>query len=1028
MTLSIPTPPAHRAGPAPAVLGAAQHGVWVTEQALSAGSAYHLSLALHLHGPLDADALDTAWDHVVRENPALAARIDADGPRLLPGPVPGLRRVDCSPGELAALRAAETAAVFGPAAGLVRATVFTTGPDRHLLLLVAHHLVFDGESKDVVVSGLSAAYRAAVGGTPRTPEPAPLAADAPAAREVTAAAAFWAERWRESAAPVLPGLLPTPGEPVAPAPGAAAGLRLDGDVHRRLADCAGALGVTRFELLAAAWHALLLRYGNPSPATAVELSTRVPGAPRRAGLHVNELPLFTRPRQQTPFAEFARAVRAELRAVYRHRPVPLGRAVRGLTPRTALCPLALGYRRRDASGPADFGPAIAARTEWTGFAGTARNIAHLQMVDGPDALELSLQYRTDAFVPGAPERLLSHFATLLDGIPAAPDTAIGDLPLLPPRERAALLADTTAAPVTARTVPALFAARAAAAPDDVAVVDGSERLTYAELDAEVRWFAHRLRERDAGPGSLVGIALPRSAAQLVAVLGTLAAGAAYLPLDPGYPDERLEFIRADARPLVEVTGPDGTGLVPEPFRSRPGPPPPAPEPPAPGDPAYVLYTSGSTGVPKGVEVPHSALTNLLTALGGTTGAGPGDRWLGLTSLSFDISALEILLPLVTGGRVVLVPEEGHRDGAGLTALIERHGLTHVQATPSGWRLMLAAGLDAPGLVALSGGEALPAPLAAALRAAVGRLVNVYGPTETTIWSTAAEIVPGRPVTIGRPIANTRTYVLDERMRPLPVGLTGELYIGGAGVAHGYRGRPGLTAARFVPDPFGPPGGRLYRTGDLVRSRADGTLEYTGRSDSQVKIRGHRIELGEIEAVLAAVPGVDGAAVVLCEGSDGADGEPDRLVAYVVPAGRDAAPGTDELRRRLVRTLPAAAVPGAFVVLDALPLTPNGKLDRAALPAPPRTRETPPAGEAPAPAATADVTGRVLAIWRQVLELDDLGPDEDLFDVGGHSLTITSISGRIRKEFGVSVPFDVFFDSPTAHGVAACVTDLMEENQ
>ena len=1042
------TPSATPAVPAqhgPVPLDPAQHGLWVTEQTLDAGSAYHLSVALHLQGPLDTVALAAAWARCVRDAPLLAARIDPSGPALVPGEVPPLRMVTAAPDDLGKLRDEETAARFGPGGPLVRPTLLTTAPDRHLLLVVAHHLVFDGESKDVLVSGLSRAYRAATGqdegpaqaGPPepdhahRAPtdenEPAPSGPPAPApgnpepaTAAVDAATRFWAGRWRESSAPALPGLTAHYGDPVTPAPGSVGGFRRDGEWHARLVAAAATLGVTRFELLTAAWHALMLRYGNTGPATAIELSTRAPGAPRQVGLHVNELPLFTHPRPEPSFAEFAHEVRAELRALYHHRAVPLSRAVRGLTPRTALCPLSLSYRRRDDSQPVDFGPALGVRTEWTGFAHTARNLAHLQLVDAPDSLEGSLQYRTAAFEPDAPTRVLDHFLTLLDGAMAAPDTALGRLPVLPPRERATLLADTTHAPGNARiTLPALFAAQAAATPETVAVVEGDTALTYAELDAAVRRRAHRLRERGAGPGTLVGIALPRSAAQLVAVLGTLTAGAAYLPLDPDHPAERLAFIRADAGLTLETAtdpGPEDRDRLPD--------APPAPAPPALTDPAYVLYTSGSTGVPKGVEVSHAALANLLAALRDTTGTRPGSRWLGLTSLSFDISTVELFLPLITGGTVVLVPEGRHRDGSVLTALVERHRLTHVQATPSGWRTMLAAGLHAPDLVALTGGEALPDALAGELRAAVGSLTNVYGPTETTVWSTAAELGPEDTVTIGRPLANTRTYVLDALLQPLPRGLTGELYIGGDGVAHGYRGRPGLTASRFVPDPFGPPGARLYRTGDLARLTADGRIVFAGRSDTQVKVRGHRIELGEIDTALCGHPQVVQATTVLREAPDG---EPGRLVAYVVAASDRVPPTPEALRDHLARTLPAAALPDAYVTLDAMPLTPNGKLDRAALPEPPRPSPAP-AGAQPAESGDRGVTATVLAIWREVLDLDDLGPDEDLFDLGGHSLTITSIAGRIRKEYGVSVPFDVFFDSPTVHGVAARVAELIEENQ
>ncbi|MEE1822052.1 amino acid adenylation domain-containing protein [Streptomyces sp. BE20] len=1015
-------------------LSPAQHGIWLTEQTLDAGAAYHLAVTVGFDGPLDVPALAGACAAVARRHPALGSRIAPDGTAVLAGPAPELRVADCGEDELGKLLADETAARFDLVAGpLARFGLYRTGPGRHVLLVTVHHLAFDGESKDRLVADLAAAYR----GDLRESAPPALAAADPAPQDVADATAYWADRWREPGVPVLPGLRQPADGGTAPGPGAAVPFRLTGARYTALAGTADRLGVTRFELLTAAWHALLLRYGNRAPATALELSVRRPGEETAVGLAVNELPLFTEPSAGQPFAAFARAVRGELRTLYRHRTVPLGRAVRGLTPRTALTPLSLSYRRRPAgtAGPG-FAAAgttagdLAATVRWTGFAGTARNLLHLQFVDSEGELTGSLQYRTEALAPGVAERIAGHLTTLLDGVVADPATPVGDLPLLGPDERAARPAAPAPRPELAEdTVPALFAARAAATPDAVALVADGVAHSYRELAALVAHAAAALTRHGAGPGTLVGIALPRGRDQLVAVLATLAAGAAYLPLDPEYPAERLAFLRADAGLALRVTGePSGPGdlapgdLAPAPAGAPgPGEGPALPAGPSPAHPAYVLYTSGSTGTPKGVEVPHGALANLLAALRDRLGSRPEDRWLGLTSLSFDISTVELLLPLTTGGRVVLAPEGAHRDGPALLRLIGRERISHVQATPSGWRVLLDAGLRsaAPGLTALTGGEALPAPLAAELAAATARLVNVYGPTETTVWSTLAEPVEtdGR-VSIGEPLANTRAHVLDERLHPVPSGLAGELYLGGAGVAHGYRGRPGLTATRFLPDPYGPPGARLYRTGDLVRLHPGGALEYVGRADTQVKLRGHRIELGEIEARLAEHPAVARAAATLY----GPDGDR-RLAAYVVPAGPP--PGPDELRAHLAATLPAAVLPSAYVVLAAFPLTPNGKLDRAALPEPVTVRPEPTA-PATGPDEPDDTTAAVLAIWREVLRLDDLGPDEDFFDLGGHSLLMTSIAARIRRQLGVTVPLDVFFDTPTVRGVVAAVADLRKE--
>ncbi|MGH3656515.1 MAG: non-ribosomal peptide synthetase, partial [Micromonosporaceae bacterium] len=505
--------------------------------------------------------------------------------------------------------------------------------------------------------------------------------------------------------------------------------------------------------------------------------------------------------------------------------------------------------------------------------------------------------------------------------------------------------------------------------------------------------------------------------------------------DPDHPEERQRLVTLDsgARVLLTTTGlrdrlgwfagsvvdlDDRSGPVPA-TGSVPvaGSAPAARLAPANGpvrgtggDVAYQIYTSGSTGVPKGVAVEHRSVRNLLDSMRGILDAGPDDVWLGLTSLSFDISTLELMLPLGTGGRVVLVPDQDVNDGWALAALVRGHGVTHVQATPSSWQLLVEAEFTAPGVVALSGGEALPAPLAREIRGRVKRLYNVYGPTETTIWSTLAELSgEAGAVSIGRPLGNTRCYVLDEAGDPSPVGVPGELLIGGAGLARGYPGRPGLTAQRFVPDPYGPRGGRLYRTGDRVRWQPDGMLTFLGRTDGQVKLRGHRIELGEIESVLLAMPDVARAAVVVREDVPG-----DRkLVGYLTPAAV-ASPDAAQLRRDLAARLPAHMVPSALVVLETLPRTPNGKLDRVALPAPSRERPVP-RGDTGDPVAEA-----VSRIWCEVLGLEQVGLDEDLFDLGGHSLTITQIAARIRDRLGADVPLHVFYDESTVSAIAAAV--------
>jgi amino acid adenylation domain-containing protein len=439
------------------------------------------------------------------------------------------------------------------------------------------------------------------------------------------------------------------------------------------------------------------------------------------------------------------------------------------------------------------------------------------------------------------------------------------------------------------------------------------------LDTAVNRLAARLAAAGAGPGVLVAVCAPKTAACVTAMLAVLRTGAAYLPLDPAHPAARTELMLADSGARLQVTaGEPITAAVPavrldeEPPGSAPLPAVrPDEEPRDPASPAYVIYTSGSTGRPKGVMVSHRALANLLAGMRDLVAATPGDVWLSVASLTFDMSVLEIYLPLVTGGRLVLLDPRTALLGKRVAALMEREGVTHMQATPSGWRVLLYAGFSDPRLTALTGGEALPPALARELRPRVGRLINVYGPTEATVWATSWEVPPEpETISIGDPLPGLTVHVVDEHLNEAGQG---ELAIGGVGVADGYLGRPALTAERFVPDPYGAPGGRLYLTGDVVR-RTDRGLEYLRRADTQVKVRGYRVELGEVEAAMDALPGVR-QSVAAVSG--------DALVAYVVGDCPD-------LRARLAATLPAYMVPTRVVRLDSLPLTPNGKIDRRAL--------------------------------------------------------------------------------------------------
>jgi amino acid adenylation domain-containing protein len=510
---------------------------------------------------------------------------------------------------------------------------------------------------------------------------------------------------------------------------------------------------------------------------------------------------------------------------------------------------------------------------------------------------------------------------------------------------------------------------------------------------------------------------------IVGLLGILEAGGAYLPLDPAYPAERLAFMLQDAGCPVLVTQARLRDVVPNPparvvLLDDPSDEPPADHvdaapSPAPDDLAYVIYTSGSTGRPKGVQIPHRALVNLLSAMSRDPGLTEGDVLLAVTTLSFDIAGLELFLPLIVGARLVLARREATMDGARLRELLAIHRVTVMQATPTTWRLLLDAGWRAPETFKiLCGGEALSPELAERLVDSGAAVWNVYGPTETTIWSTLHRLSTTHgPVPIGRPIANTQLYVLDVHGEPVPIGVPGELYIGGRGVAHGYLNRAELTAERFVPDRFRPAaGGLLYRTGDLVRCRRDGTVEFLGRLDDQVKLRGFRIELGEIESVLLQHPDVQEATVVVREGP----GSDKQLVGYVVAQRPLTAL---ELRDLLRQTLPDYMIPTAFVLLDRLPLTNNGKIDRRALPDPGRAMGTRATGRVE---PTDELERLLVGIWEETLERSPIGIRDDFFDLGGHSLLAVRVFARLHKRLGHNLPLATLFQAPTIEALATLI--------
>jgi amino acid adenylation domain-containing protein len=648
---------------------------------------------------------------------------------------------------------------------------------------------------------------------------------------------------------------------------------------------------------------------------------------------------------------------------------------------------------------------------------------------GEGALEARLTCREDRFERVRAARLLSHLRLLFDSAVADPDQRVSELPLTTPSERRDVVEAGNATdrefPETAR-LPELVDAQAERTPDAVAVVSEEGTLTYGELVSRANQLANFLIKRGVGPDVLVALCLERSLDMVVGLLGIAKAGAAYVPLDPAYPRERLAFMLEDSQAPIVLTHEALATAFPSESIERvlldsdwetiaeesPDAPPTAATV---ENLAYVIYTSGSTGRPKGVPITQRALVNLLWSMKAEPGFTSQDVLLSVTTLSFDIAGLELYLPLICGGRVVLATRQTAADAIGLAEKIGDSGATVMQATPATWTLLLSGGWEGkPGLKILCGGEALPRELADALLARGSSVWNLYGPTETTIWSAIHRVGRGSgPVPIGRPIANTQMYVLDGLLRPLPVGVAGELAIGGIGVARGYRHLPDLTAKRFLPNPFRrEPEARLYRTGDLARLRPDGEIEFLGRLDQQVKIRGFRIELGEIESILGQYPGVRAAAVTAREDSPGQK----RLVAYVVPEATPPAPDLDDLRFSLREKLPEYMIPSAFLFLEALPLTPNGKLDRKALPDPEPAR-----GETAESVPPRDETEEGLVrIWEKALDVHPIGIRDDFFELGGHSLIAARIFAQIDKVFGRSLAPTELFAAPTIERLAELV--------
>ncbi|MGK5682605.1 amino acid adenylation domain-containing protein [Actinoplanes sp. URMC 104] len=986
-------------------LTAAQAGVWYAQH-LDPGPAYTTAACVDLDGEVDPALFEGALRRVIGEAAPLRTRYaEQDG---IPSQVVGdpdwqLAVVDAGDDDAAERWMRDDLGTpIDLAAGPVFAeALIRRGPGRWTWYQRCHHIVMDAYTSALVARRLAAVYTALARGAEPAPSPFGSLADVVAEDRAYRESARHAEDrefWRARLAGAQ--VADLSGGPARPGPTFLRHrITLPAEVGRGLTAAGRAAGATRVEAVLAATALYLHRLtgagevvlGLPMMGRLGSVAARVPVTA------VNVLPLRLAVSPADTLAALIARVAAEVRAIRPHQ------RYRGEDIRRDLG--LIGGDRRLVGPWVNIKP-FGATLDFAGVAGTPRYLAAGPVEDlsvtlddrGGDVLELVVDANPSRY---AADTLAGHATRLAEllGTVAATDVAT-------PTGRLGLAGASPAEDDTARALPgqdftALWLAQARRTPEALALqVPGGPELSYADLAGRVERLAGALAARGVRPGQIVAVCLPRGADLLVALLAVQRAGATYLPLDPDFPADRLAWMLADSRPALLVTDRPADGNV---LRvDQPWPTGAAPEPAfEAGAAAYVLYTSGSTGRPKGVVVTRENLVNFLLAMRDEVPLGPGDRLLAVTTVSFDISGLELYLPLLTGAAVVLAAKETVQDPYALARLVRETGATVVQATPTLWQALadVPGGASAvTGVRVLAGGEPLPAPLAAELRRHAASVTNLYGPTETTIWSTAARLA-GDTVTVGRPIGNTRAYVLDAALRPAPDGFAGELYLAGAGVARGYLGRPSLTAARFVADPFHP-GERMYRTGDLARRLPGGDLDVLGRVDHQVKLRGFRIELGEVEAVLAAAPGVTRAVAVVREDRPGDR----RLVAYVVGP-------VDGLRERAAAELPDYMVPSAIVALDALPTTPNGKLDRGALPAPSTADAAPETARTP--------TEELLAgIFADVLGVPSVGRRDDFFALGGHSLLAARVAARVRTLLGADLALRDVFDAPTVAALAA----------
>jgi amino acid adenylation domain-containing protein len=1034
----------------------AQRRLWVLDQLEPGVPTWNMPFAIWLDGPLDSGALQQAVDAMVARHAALRTSIVAfDG---LPeqvvadaGTVP-IEHVElpAAAGEDERTQRAESIAAerarqpFDMTAGpLIRATLIAAGPGRHLFVLVMHHSISDGVSMEILIPELSAAYRAAAAGEPLSLPPlwmeygdyAVWQQDLMRGEELDRQLDYW--RTQLHGAPqliALPTDRPRPARQTSR--GGAATVTVSAETTRRLATVAHDVNATMFMVFLTGFAAVLSRYARE---TDILIGSQVAGRTHTeldpiVGMFTNTVALRVSLAGDPSFAELVGRVKDVTLDALLHQQLPFEKLLEEVAPEHTLAhpPLIQTmFLYGSLTPPSPDLPGITSHCREL-LTGTAKIELNLYVDTSADqSTTLILEYAADLFDQPWADRFLHCMVTLLEHAAQAPGTAVADLPMLQAAELDEVIAGRNR-PVHAEAGDGIVDVRRLLQASPSRVIDGDGAVPVSEVCDRAARLARTLAGRGVGPEALVGICLERGAGMLTALLAVWWAGGAYVPLDPGFPRARLAAMAGSAGLRIIISDSANHDLARSvaqdaeviciPGTETADTPPLAPVP-VPADAlAYVIFTSGSTGQPKGVGIEHRALSNLIASFRHALKLGGDDRFVAVTTLSFDIAILELLLPPVCGADLVIATFAEAREPDRLRSLIERTAATAMQATPQTWRMLASVGGVPAGLrLRLCGGEALQSDLAELLMVPGADLWNVYGPTETTVWSAARVVTsPADAAEIGPPIEHTRVYILDERMMPVPVGVMGEVCLGGHGVARGYHNGARLTARSFVPDPWSDkPGARMYRTGDLGRWREGAGLELIGRNDHQVKVRGFRIECGEIEAVLRAHRDVRQAAVVTADRA----GAPE-LVAYIVPRRHSvlAEPETDvleELRPHLRAALPDYMIPSLVVALPALPLTPNAKVDRAALPAPQWGAQSSAAGRVQ---PRNQVEAALAQIWGDLLASQEpVGVHDNLFALGGHSLTATRFVARVADAYGVSLPVHHVFTGPTIAELAEVVS-------